>query len=116
MTVEQVYRKKRLAMACRIVAAQGWGIGCGMQLSVSPLGFMGHRGQDNDIQSRDPVNTSSIWVIPAGRALAAMTSGDLIQISIENGSILHEEGKNWGCTFPSSRRPAARCSHTDDVS
>lgn len=33
---EKVYRKGRLAMACRVVAAQGWGIGCGMYLSVGP--------------------------------------------------------------------------------
>ncbi|ORY24481.1 class II aldolase/adducin N-terminal [Naematelia encephala] len=75
---ERSYRKGRLAMACRIVAAQGWGIGCSMQLS-----------------SRDPVDTSSIYVIPAGRALAAIRSSDLIRVNIQTGVVLDNDSE-WG--------------------
>ncbi|WWC57925.1 uncharacterized protein I303_100460 [Kwoniella dejecticola CBS 10117] len=75
---EKVYRRGRLAMACRVVAAQGWGIGCSMQLS-----------------SRDPLDSSTIWVHPAGKALAAMKSTDLIQIRIDTGEVV-DNNSPWG--------------------
>ncbi|WRT63506.1 uncharacterized protein IL334_000411 [Kwoniella shivajii] len=75
---EKIYRRGRLAMACRVVAAQGWGIGCSMQLS-----------------SRDPLDHSTIWVLPAGKALAAMKSSDLIQVSIETGGVVSND-QEWG--------------------
>ncbi|TYJ56770.1 hypothetical protein B9479_002540 [Cryptococcus floricola] len=73
---EKIYRKGRLAMACRVVAGQGWGIGCGMQLT-----------------SRDPVDTDTIWVVPAGRALAAVKSSDLIQVSITTGEAIYNDAE-----------------------
>ncbi|WWC85647.1 uncharacterized protein L201_000513 [Kwoniella dendrophila CBS 6074] len=75
---EKVYRRGRLAMACRVVAAQGWGIGCSMQLS-----------------SRDPLDPTTIWVHPAGKALAAMKSSDLIQVKISTGEVV-ENDSEWG--------------------
>ncbi|WWD20480.1 hypothetical protein CI109_104956 [Kwoniella shandongensis] len=75
---ERTYRKGRLAMACRIVAAQGWGVGCSMQLS-----------------SRDPVDPSTIYVVPAGRALAVIKSSDLIHINIVTGEVVDND-QEWG--------------------
>ncbi|RSH91549.1 hypothetical protein EHS25_009848 [Saitozyma podzolica] len=75
---ERIYRRGRLAMACRVIAAQGWGIGCSMQLSC-----------------RDPADNGTMYVIPAGKALASMRSSDLIRVSISTGEVLENDGE-WG--------------------
>jgi ribulose-5-phosphate 4-epimerase/fuculose-1-phosphate aldolase len=66
------YQKGQLALAARIMEAQGWGIGCAVGLSA-----------------RDALDKNTVWVLPKGKPLIAMTSADLVAVSLD-GEVVGE--------------------------
>ncbi|GMK54285.1 hypothetical protein CspeluHIS016_0108710 [Cutaneotrichosporon spelunceum] len=65
------YQKGRLALAARIFAEQGWGIGCAGGLSA-----------------RDAVNSDLVWVLPRGKPLCAIGSADLVGVNLDGHIVI----------------------------